>query len=119
MQFMLMMFGDAGTMRESQSPDWIREMLGFMRQLDRDLRMSGELIYELGLADGGTAKTVRRERDGFVASDGQVAAPGSSLIGFGVVDVAGEERATEIAASIAEYAGGVEVRAVPEAPPEM
>ena len=119
MQFMLMMFGDAGSMRESRSPDWIREMMVFMRQLDSDLRMSGELIFELGLADGSTAKTVRRERNAFVTSEGEVAAPGSSLIGFWVVDVAGEERATDIAAAIAEYAGVVEVRAVPEAPPEM
>jgi len=116
-KYMLMMFGDAATMVETKSPEWIQEMIAFMMQLDKDLRASAELVYDEGLADGSTAKTVRLENGTAVATDGQVAGPGASLIGFWVVDVEGEPRALEIASQIVAYAGVVEVRPVPDAPP--
>ncbi len=119
MKYMLMMFGDAATMMETRSPEWIQEMMAFMMQLDKDLKESGELVFDLGLADGSTAKTVRLQGGGAVTTDGQVAGPGESLIGFWVVDVENEARALEIASQIVEYAGVVEVRPVPDAPPEM
>ena len=119
MKYMIMMFGDAATMMETRSPEWITEMIAFMQQLDRDLRESGELVFDLGLADGSTAKTVRLENGDPVASDGQVAEAKGSLIGFWVVDVESEARALAIASRIVEYAGVVEVRPVPDAPPEM
>jgi hypothetical protein len=116
---MIMMFGDAASMMQARSPEWITEMIAFMRQLDKDLRTSGELVFDLGLADGSTAKTVRLEEGGgAVTTDGQVAGPGASLIGFWVVDVENEARVLEIASQIVEYAGVVEVRLVPDAPPE-
>ena len=119
MRFMIMMFGDAASMTETQSPEWIREMIAFMQQLDRDLRESGELVFDLGLADGSAAKTVRLEGGAPVISGGQVAGPGSSLIGYWVVDVESEARALAIAARIVEYARVVEVRPVPDAPPDI
>jgi hypothetical protein len=119
MRFMIMMFGDAASMMETRSPEWIREMIAFMQQIDRDLRESGELVFDLGLADGSTAKTVRREDGAAVVGDGQVAGLGSSLIGFWVVDVESEARALAIASRIVEYAGVVEVRPVPDAPPQI
>jgi hypothetical protein len=119
MKYMIMMFGDAATMMETRSPEWITEMIAFMQQLDRDLRESGELVFDLGLADGSTAKTVRLENGVAVATDGQVAGPGASLIGFWVVDVESEARVIEIASRIVEYARVVEVRPVPDAPPEL
>ena len=119
MKYMLMMFGDAATMMETRSPEWIQEMMAFMLQLDKDLKESGELVFDLGLADGSAAKTVRLQSGDAVTTDGQVAGPGASLIGFWVVDVEKEARALEIASQIVEYAGVVEVRPVPDAPPEM
>jgi hypothetical protein len=119
MKYMIMMFGDAASMTQTRPPEWIKEMIAFMQQLDRDLRTSGELVFDLGLADGSTAKTVRLENGGSVTTDGQIAAPGASLIGFWVVDVESEARALAIASRIVEYAGVVEVRPVPDAPPEM
>ena len=41
------------------------------------------------------------------------------LIGYWVVDVENEARVIEIASQIVAYAGVVEVRPVPHAPPEM
>jgi len=119
MKYMIMMFGDAATMVEAKSPEWIKEMIAFMQELDRDLRASGELVFDLGLADGSTAKTVRLENGAAVTTDGQVAGPGASLIGYWVVDVESEARVNEIASQIVAYAGVVEMRPVPDAPPEM
>ena len=119
MKYMIMMFGDAGTMMQTRSPEWIKEMIAFMQQLDKDLRASGELVFDLGLADGSTAKTVRLEGGATVTTDGQVAGLGASLIGYWVVDVESEERAIEIAEQIVAYAGVVEVRQVPDAPSQI
>jgi hypothetical protein len=119
MKYMIMMFGDAGTMMEVKSPEWIREMIGFMKQLDVDLTDSGELVFNLGLADGSTAKTVRITNGLPIATDGPFAEAKESLIGYWVVDVENEARAIEIASQIVKYAGVVEVRHSPDAPPEI
>jgi hypothetical protein len=119
MKYMIMMFGDAASMMEVKSPEWIKEMIGFMQQLDVDLTNSGELVFNLGLADGSTAKTVSLENGLPVATDGPFAEAKESLIGYWVVDVESEARAIEIAGQIVEYAGVVEVRPSPDAPPEV
>jgi hypothetical protein len=119
MKYMIMMFGSAAGMTEVKSPEWIKEMIGFMQQLDRDLTTSGELVFNLGLADGSTAKTVRLENGLPVATDGPFAESKEALIGYWVVDVESEGRAIEIAGRIVEYSGVVEVRQSPEPPPEV
>ena len=119
MKYMIMMFGSAAGMTEVKSPEWIKEMIGFMQQLDRDLTTSGELVFNLGLADGSAAKTVRLENGLPVATDGPFAESKESLIGYWVVDVENEERVIEIAGQIVEYSGVVEIRPSPDAPPEV
>lgn len=119
MKYMLMMFGDAATMLETKSPEWINEMMAFMFQIDRDLTESGELVFNLGLADGSTAKTVRLQNGLPVTTDGPFADPKESLIGYWVVDVESEARAIEIAAQVAKYSEVVEVRHSPEPPVEV
>jgi hypothetical protein len=119
MKYMLMMFGSSEGLGESASPEWIREMIGFMIQIDKDLVESGEMVFNAGLADGSTAKTVRMDGGLPVATDGPFAEAKESLIGFWIVDVASEERVVELAGSIAKYSGLVEVRRVEDAPPEM
>ena len=116
MKYMLMMFGSAGEMMQVQEPEWITEMIGFMINLDQDLRERGEMVFNAGLADGGTAKLVHA--DGLV-TDGPFAEAKESLIGFWVVDVESEARVTELATSIAKYSQLVEVRPLGEAPPEV
>ncbi|MBU1587792.1 MAG: transcription initiation protein [Actinobacteria bacterium] len=116
MKYMLMMFGNAGEMMEVQSPEWIRDMIGFMTRLDVELTENGEMVFNAGLADSTAAKLVHA--DGLV-TDGPYAEAKESLIGFWILDVASEERITEIATSIAKYSRIVEVRPVAEAPPEV
>ncbi len=117
MKYMIMMFGEAASMLQTQSPEWISKMMAFMFQIDKDLRKSGELVFQLGLADGSTAKLVSVEGDNPVVKNGSFAPSKESLIGYWVVDVADEARAIEIASQIAEVTGGpVEVRLSPEPP---
>src|SRR5437762_2522128 len=48
MKYMIMMFGDAGTMMEQQPREWIVEMMGFMHKLNDALTRSGELVDAQG-----------------------------------------------------------------------
>jgi hypothetical protein len=119
MKYMVMMFGSAAGMMEVSSPEWIREMIEFMVQLDKDLRASGELVFTAGLADGSTAKTVSLEDGVVVTTDGPFAESKESLIGYWVLDVESEARAIEIASDIVQWSQKVEVRQVADAPPEV
>lgn len=119
MKYMIMMFGDAASLHETASKEWIEEMIGFMVQLDQDLEASGELVFQQGLADASAARTVSL-RDGIpVATDGPFAEAKESLIGFWVVDVESDTRIVELAGQIAKYAGRVEIRPAMDAPPDL
>ena len=119
MKYMIMMFGEAATMRETKSPEWIEGMMKFMHTLHKDLTESGELVFLEGLTDGREAKTVRIQNGIPVATDGPFAEAKESVIGFWIVDVESEARAIEIASRIvAAIEEPVEVRRVPDAPPE-
>jgi hypothetical protein len=119
MKFMISMFGSASEMTQVQSPGWITEMIAFMIDLDKRLTDSGELVYNEGLADGSTAKTVRLLENTPVTVDGPFASSGESLIGFWIVDVVDEARAIEICGQIVAWSGVVELRPVPAGPPEQ
>jgi hypothetical protein len=119
MKYMIMMFGSASEMGETHSPEWIREMIGFMVQIDDDLRASGELVDNEGLSDPSTAKLVGMTNGVPVTSDGPFAESKESIIGFWIVDVASEERVIEIAESIVKYSQVVEIRPIAAGPPEV
>jgi hypothetical protein len=118
MKYMIMMFGSAGEMMEVKSPEWIREMIQFMQQLDADLRASGELVFNAGLQDATAAKTVRLTDGLPVATDGPYAEAKESLIGYWVLDVENEARILELAGQIVEWSQVVEVRPL-GVPPEV
>jgi len=120
MKYMIMTFGEASTMMETQDPDWIRGMIRFMIDLDAELRESGELVLAEGLTDGSQAKTVRFINGAPVPTDGPFAESKESLVGFWIVDVDSEDRALAIAARIVDVVHqGIEVRRVADAPPEV
>jgi hypothetical protein len=88
--------------------------------LDKDLRESGELVDDHGLADGSQAKTVRFENGIPVPTDGPFAESKESLVGYWLVDVDSEERAIEIASRIVAFIKApIEVRRVMDAPPDF
>jgi hypothetical protein len=124
MKYMIMMFGSQAAMMESQTKEWIVEMIDFMHRLNTDLMKSGELVGAEGLTDGSQAKTVRLKNGMPVATDGPYAESKESLIGYWMVDVDGEARAIEIASRVVAFIGPagappVEVRQVMAGPPEV
>ena len=119
MKYLIMMFGDQATMMETRSTEWIRSMIGFMKDLDQELRDAGEYVDGQGLVDPTQAKTVRFENGAPVVTDGPFAEAKESLAGYWIVDVEDEARALEIASRIvAVIEGPVEVRQVMDAPPD-
>lgn len=124
MKYMIMMFGDSASMMDTQSPEWIREMIQFMHHLNDDLTKAGELVDAQGLTDGSQAKTVRLENGIPVATDGPFAESKESIIGYWIVDVPDEARALEIARRVVAFIGPagappVEVRQIMSGPPEV
>jgi hypothetical protein len=120
MKYMIMTFGSAEGALEAMGKDWMREMIRFMQDLDEDLRKSGEMVSNEGLADGSQAKTVRIKNGVPVATDGPFAEAKESLVGYWIVDVESEARAIEIASRIVAYVKApIEVRRVMDAPPEL
>src|SRR5882757_3222442 len=110
MKYMIMMFGGAAEMTETRSPEWITEMITFMRDLNKELTDAGEMVFNEGLQDGDAAKIVQLVDGVPVTTDGPYAETKESLIGFWVLDVADEARILEIAGRIVKYSGMVEVR---------
>jgi hypothetical protein len=120
MKYMIMTFGSAEAGIEAMGREWMREMVAFMQSLDKDLRESGELVDDHGLADGSQAKTVRFENGIPVATDGPFAEAKESLVGYWIVDVENEQRAIDIASRIVAFVKApIEVRRVMDAPPDF
>jgi hypothetical protein len=120
MKYMIMTFGSAEAGLEAMGREWMLEMVKFMRELDKDLKESGELVDAQGLADGSQARTVRFENGIPVATDGPFAESKESLVGYWIVDVETERRAIDIAARIVAFVKvPIEVRRVMDAPPDF
>ena len=119
MKYMLMMFGSAEEMLDTQSPDWVREMIQFMTDLDQEFRDNGEMVHNEGLVDGSQAKLVRRTDTGITVTDGPFAEAKESLVGYWVLDVEDEARILAISERIVKYSGVLEVRRVADGPPEV
>lgn len=128
MRYMLMMHAPRGT-GDWQVPSWAPEDLkahiGFMHDLNKQLRESGELVDAQGLAMPAEARVVRAGANGAPAvTDGPFAEAKEFLAGYWIVEVDRTERAYEIAAraSSAPGPGGkpltipIEVRQVMSAP---
>jgi hypothetical protein len=104
----------------------IQAHIAFMRDIDKALRESGELVSGEGLASPQQAKIVRAGKDGAPITDGVFPESKEFLAGYWIVDVESPERAYEIAArvSAAPGPGGttmsmpLEVRQVMSGPPQ-
>jgi hypothetical protein len=126
MKYILMM----NTMRAGQGiPGWLSKDLqahiAFMKNLNKELRRSGELVSAEGLSFPDQARLVRAGKNGSPITDGVFPESKEFLAGFWIVDVDSPERAYAIAAkaSAAPGPGGaplnmpIEVRPVMSAPP--
>lgn len=126
MKYMLMM----NTMKLGAGvPDWPKQDLQasivFMRNLNKELREAGELVFVEGLSFPDQAKLVHAGEDGMPITDGIFPESKEFLAGFWIIDVATPERAYEIAARISAAPGPhgkplnmpIEVRPIPGGPP--
>ena len=100
--------------------------IGFMMNLNKALRESGEFVSAEGLASPQEAKIVRASKDGVPVTDGVFAEAKEFLAGYWIVDVESPDHAYRIAAraSAAPGKGGepmnmaIEVRQVMSGPPQ-
>ncbi len=111
MKYILMMNTPGGGPYQISSwphQDLVRH-IGFMKDLNRKLRASGELVSAEGLSGPDRAKLVRAGSDGKPITDGVFPESKEFLAGYWIVDVDGPERAYQIAAeaSAAPGKGGV------------
>lgn len=126
MKYILMM----NTMRAGQGvPNWpwkdLQAHIVFMKNLNKDLRESGELVSAEGLSFPDQARLVRAGKGGVPVTDGVFPESKEFLAGFWIVDVDSPERAYVIAAKVSAAPGPggapldmpIEVRPVMSAPP--
>jgi hypothetical protein len=130
MKFMLMMHAPRGSgdyQINQWKPEVFRAHIQFMRDLNKALRETGELVGAEGLAPPGQARIVRSNGEGAPeVTDGPFAEAKEFLVGYWIVDVENAERAYAIAgnASTAPGPGGkplgikIEVRQVMSGPPD-
>jgi hypothetical protein len=118
MKYMMMMFGDGGTMVQEHDPQWVRDMIRFMTQIDEEWRATGELVSAEGLDVPSAAKVVSLVDGQVVVTDGPFAEAKESLAGYWVLEVPNVDRAVELASQVVAYAEKVELREVQDAPPE-
>ena len=128
MKYMLMMnVPGRGPYRiESWPKDVVRAHIGFMSDLNKELREAGELVGAQGLAGPDQARLVRAGDKGVPITDGVFPESKEFLAGYWIVDVDSPDRAYEIAAkaSAAPGPGGrplnipIEVRQVMDGPPD-
>ena len=120
MKYMIMMFGSQAEMMETQSTDWIKEMIQFMMNFNDEITKSGEFVAAEGLVDGTQGKIVDYKNGGVVVTDGPYAESKESLVGFWIVDVVDEARVIELTSKVVNFIKQpVEVRQVGEGPPEV
>jgi hypothetical protein len=126
MKYILMM----NTMKAGEGvPNWpkkdLQGLIAFMKNFDKELRESGELVSAEGLAFPDQAKQVRAGKDGTPITDGVFPEGKEFLAGYWIVDVDSPERAYAIAARASACPGPsgaplnmpIEVRQVMSGPP--
>lgn len=102
---------DAGT-ADSASEEALAAFAWY-QTFEQELTETGEFVTSEGLGHPLVSTTVRRTPGGVVATDGPFAELKEVLASFAVIDVAGRERAVEIASRIVEALGEpIEIRPI-------
>ncbi|PIM70207.1 hypothetical protein CTU88_23535 [Streptomyces sp. JV178] len=97
------MGGDASEGAPAWTQEDVRAMFAHMTALNKDLTESGEMIDGQGLAEPARTRFVTLGADGKpVVADGPYAETEEVLAGYWLLDCAGLDRVTEIAARVAQ-----------------
>ena len=126
MKFMLQMNVKKGPYQmEGWSPDDVKRMVGFMDQLNSDLKASKQFVVAEGLVGPDQARLVTAKADGSPSvTDGPFAESKEFIAGFWIIEVKNADEAYQFAARVSSCPGPggkplnmpVEVRQVGEAP---
>ena len=126
MKFMVQMNVKRGPYQmEGWQPEDVKRMVGFMDQLNADLKARGQMVTAEGLVAPDQARLVTAKEDGSPAvTDGPFAESKEFIAGFWIIDVKSADDAYKFAARVSSCPGPggkplnmpVEVRAVGEAP---
>jgi hypothetical protein len=126
MRFMVQMNVKKGPYQmQGWSPDDVKRMVGFMDQLNKDLKQSGQWVLAEGLVSPEEARIVISNADGTPSvTDGPFAESKEFIAGFWIINVASADEAYKFAARVSACPGPggkplnqpVEVRQVGEAP---
>jgi hypothetical protein len=114
MKYILLSYGtqadwDAGREYQQSHPE---EQFGPADAVAQGLIDSGEFVYAGGLADPTLTQTVELRDGSPVVTDGPYAEAKEFLASFGVIDVESHDRAVEVAASMSQVFGRVELRPI-------
>ncbi|KFZ79949.1 hypothetical protein ED92_21485 [Amycolatopsis sp. MJM2582] len=104
MKYMIMMFGsqkDLADIGGTWSADEVKALHEFMGKWNNDLVESGEFVDAQGLSQPAHARRVSLRDGAPVVTDGPYAETQEVLVGYTTVDCASYDRATEIAAQLA------------------
>lgn len=124
MKYMLLMHANKqgwDDMPKTWSQQDLEVMVKYMRELDEDLKDSGELVETRGLTGPDQMKTLQAQEDGEpIITDGPFSETKEVLAGYWVVDVASEARVLELAEHISRTPGpgGLPVNQAVEIRPE-
>ena len=126
MKFMVQMNVKKGPYQmEGWQPEDVKRMVGFMDQLNADLKARGQMVTAEGLVAPDQARLVTAKEDGSpTVTDGPFAESKEFIAGFWIIDVKSADDAYKFAARVSSCPGPggkplnmpVEVRAVGEAP---
>jgi hypothetical protein len=126
MKFMVQMNVKKGPYQmEGWSPDDVKRMVGFMDDLNADLKRNGQWVVAEGLVSPEEARLVKANEDGSPSvTDGPFAESKEFIAGFWIIDVKDINEAYKFAALVSSCPGPggkplnmpVEVRAVGQAP---
>jgi hypothetical protein len=125
MKFMVQMNVKRGPYLEGWSNDDVKRMVGFMNELNSDLRAKGQWVTGEGLVSPEEARLVTAKEDGTPSvTDGPYAESKEFIAGFWIVEVKNADEAYRFAARVSACPGPggkplnfpVEVRQVGEGP---
>jgi hypothetical protein len=127
MKFMVHMNVKGGEYQmEGWSQEDVKRMVGFMDQLNADLKAAGKLVMAEGLVAPSQARLVTAKDDGSpVVTDGPFAESKEFIAGFWIINAKDADEAYRFAARVSSCPGPggkplnmpVEIRQVGEAPP--
>jgi hypothetical protein len=125
MKFMVQMNVKRGPYMQGWSQEDVKRMVGFMNEINADLRKAGQWVTGEGLVSPEEARLVTANADGSPSvTDGPFAESKEFIAGFWIIDVKDADEAYRFAArvSLCPGPGGkplhmpLEVRAVGQAP---